>query len=36
MADSDISPQILKTIDILEALEALMDQALTPETIAKR
>jgi hypothetical protein len=34
MAESDISPKILKTIDILEALETLMDKAPTSETIA--
>jgi len=31
MAESDITPPILKTIDVLEALEALLDHAPSPE-----
>ncbi|MFM7447624.1 MAG: hypothetical protein ACKO24_03370 [Leptolyngbyaceae cyanobacterium] len=34
MSKSDITPEILQTIDILEALETLMDKALTPEVEA--
>ncbi|MDV2994793.1 MAG: hypothetical protein N4J56_004447 [Chroococcidiopsis sp. SAG 2025] len=31
MSNSGITPKILKTIDILEALETLLDKAPTPE-----
>jgi len=31
MSNSDITPQLLKTIEILETLEALIDQAPSPE-----
>lgn len=31
MSKSDITPEILQTIDILEALETLLDKAPTPE-----
>jgi hypothetical protein len=34
MSKSDITPEILQTIDILEALEALLDKAPTPEVAA--
>jgi hypothetical protein len=34
MPNSEITPEILKTIDILEALEILLDKAPTPEVEA--
>jgi hypothetical protein len=31
MSESNITPEILQTIDILEALETLLDKVPTPE-----